>query len=99
MAVFATMKHPLRGLALPKREFMENAKTLWDKLGLPLLRAEPSSYGYEMGHWSDELDAQAAQAERGDWPDRSESYRQRRRRGIAPNTPVDQVDSEDNIRG
>jgi len=87
----ATMKYPLGGLALPKKEFMENAKALWEKIGLPPLHPETPWYGYEMGDWTEELDANAAQATRGDWPQRSESYRQRRRRGIAPNTPVDQA--------
>jgi len=95
LLVDATMKHPLAGLALPKREFMENAKVLWERLGLPKLRPEIPWFGYSMGDWDEHLDANALQATRGDWPARSESYRQRRRRDIAPNTPVRQVESDD----
>ena len=38
MLIDATMKHPMPPLALPKREYMENAKALWERLGLPPLR-------------------------------------------------------------
>ena len=88
LLIDATMKQPMPPVALPKREFMENAKALWEKLGLPPLRPEAPWHGYSLGDWSDEWDAQALQATRGDWPERSDSYRQRRRRNIAPNTPV-----------
>ncbi len=39
MLIDATMKEPMPPLALPKRDYMENAKTLWERLGLPALQA------------------------------------------------------------
>ncbi len=84
----ATMKHDMPPLALPGREFMENAQALWQKLGLPPLRPEAPWHGYSLGEWTDEWAERAAGAARGDWAERSESYRQRRRGDVAPNTPV-----------
>jgi 4-hydroxy-3-polyprenylbenzoate decarboxylase len=81
------MKAAMPPLALPKREYMENAKVLWEKLGLPPLKPETPWFGYSLGDWTDEWDKNALDATRAKWMDRSESYRQRRRRGIIPNTP------------
>jgi UbiD family decarboxylase len=88
MLIDATMKHQLPPIALPKREFMENAKALWERLGLPKLVPQTPWFGYSLGDWNDEWDANAMQATRGEWPARSEIYRQRRRSDVAPNTPV-----------
>jgi 4-hydroxy-3-polyprenylbenzoate decarboxylase len=75
-------------LALPKREYMENAKQLWEKLGLPQLKPEVPWFGYSLGDWTEEWDRNAVDAAAGDWMKRSESYRQHRRRDVAPNTPT-----------
>jgi 4-hydroxy-3-polyprenylbenzoate decarboxylase len=87
MLIDATMKHAMPPLALPKREYMENARALWGRLGLPPLRPQMPWHGYSLGDWNDEWDARAHQAAQSRWMERSESYRQRRRRDIAPNTP------------
>jgi UbiD family decarboxylase len=88
MLIDATMKHPMPPLALPKREYMENAKALWERLGLPPLRPESPWFGYSLGDWNDTWDRNAQEAARGHAMDRGDSYRQRRRKGIAPNTPT-----------
>lgn len=88
MLMDATMKQPMPPLALPKKEFMENAKLLWERLGLPALKPEAPWHGYSLGDWSEEWDRNAMQATRGEWMERDESYRQRRRAGVEPNTPV-----------
>ena len=49
-------------------------------------RPEVPWFGYSLGDWEEEWDKNALQATRGEWMERSESYRQRRRRGVAPNT-------------
>ncbi|HUZ73241.1 MAG TPA: UbiD family decarboxylase [Stellaceae bacterium] len=95
MLIDATMKHAMPPVALPKREFMENAKALWERLGLPALRPEAPWFGYSLGDWTETWDANAMQATRGEWALRSESYRQRRRGDIAPNTPVRAVEDEE----
>jgi 4-hydroxy-3-polyprenylbenzoate decarboxylase len=88
LLIDATMKGAMPPLALPKREYMENARALWEKLGLPPLKPEMPWFGYSLGDWTEEWDDIARAAVRGNWMERSESYRQRRRRGIAPNTPA-----------
>jgi UbiD family decarboxylase len=88
MLIDATMKHPMPPLALPKREYMENAKALWERLGLPPLRPEMPWFGYSLGDWNEDWDRNAKEAARGHGMDRGDSYRQRRRKGIAPNTPT-----------
>ena len=95
LLIDATMKHPMPPLALPKREYMEKAKALWEQLGLPPLKPESPWFGYSLGDWTEEWDRNALTAARGEWMDRSESYRQRRRRGVIPNTPVRAVENED----
>jgi 4-hydroxy-3-polyprenylbenzoate decarboxylase len=86
LLIDATMKHAMPPLALPKREYMEKAKVLWERLGLPALKPEVPWFGYSLGDWDEEWDANARQATLSDWMERSESYRQRRRSGVAPNT-------------
>jgi 4-hydroxy-3-polyprenylbenzoate decarboxylase len=95
MLIDATMKEPMPPLALPKRAYMENAKALWERLGLPALAPQMPWFGYSLGDWTEEWDNNAADATRGEWMNRSESYRQRRRRGIAPNTPSRTVEGND----
>jgi UbiD family decarboxylase len=87
MLIDATMKQAMPPLALPKREYMENARALWERLGLPPLRPQAPWHGYSLGDWNEEWDRAAREAAQGRWTDRSESYRQRRRRDVAPNTP------------
>ena len=82
-------------LALPKKEFMENAKALWERLGLPPLKPEVPWHGYSLGDWTDEWDRNAAAAAQGRWMERDESYRQRRRSGVEPNTPARAVEKRD----
>ena len=86
MLIDATMKHDMPPLALPKREYMEGAKKLWESLGLPPLRPENPWHGYSLGDWNETWDKFAAEATAGDWMTRDEAYRQRSRTGVAPNT-------------
>jgi 4-hydroxy-3-polyprenylbenzoate decarboxylase len=94
MLVDATMKASMPPLALPKREYMENAKALWERLGLPPLRPEAPWFGYSLGDWSQAWDASALEATRGDWMTRSDAYLRRRKTGIPLNTPCRSVDNE-----
>jgi UbiD family decarboxylase len=95
LLIDATMKAVMPPLALPKREYMENARLLWGKLGLPPLNPEAPWFGYSLGDWTDELDANALDAANGNWMHRSESNRQRRRRDVVPNTPTRKADRTD----
>ena len=96
LLIDATLKHPMPPLALPKKEFMENARALWERLGLPALKPETPWHGYSMGDWTEEWDSNAMAATRGEWLARDESYRQRRKSGVVPNTPARIVEDKDN---
>jgi 4-hydroxy-3-polyprenylbenzoate decarboxylase len=75
----ATRKWPYPPVSLPKKEFMEGAINLWQKLGLPKLGklAEPW-YGYNMGYWSKEDEEQAELALEGEHYKTGEVLAQRR---------------------
>jgi 3-polyprenyl-4-hydroxybenzoate decarboxylase len=88
MLVDATAKGDMPPLALPKREFMEDAKDLWERLGLPPLSPETPWHGYSLGDWSDQWDALAARAVAGDYLENGRRTEQMKRRGIKPNTSV-----------
>jgi 4-hydroxy-3-polyprenylbenzoate decarboxylase len=96
MLIDATMKQAMPPLALPKREYMENAKALWERLGLPPLRPETPWFGYSLGDWSETWDERARQAAQSRAMERGESYRQRRRKGVAPNTPTRTIEDTKN---
>ncbi len=85
LLVDATLKGPLPPVALPKREYMERARALWDELGLPALRPEPPWHGYSLGDWSEKWDEDARRAVAGGWREAGERSRQRRRSGVRPN--------------
>ncbi len=61
----AILKEPFPPISLPKREYMEHAKELWEELGLPKLEPEMPWYGYSLGQWDEELDEEAALAVQG----------------------------------
>ena len=88
MLIDATMKYPMPPLALPKKEYMENAKKLWEKLGLPELRPESPWYGYDLGDWSEQWDKNALDATKGLWMERDQDYIDRRSYDAIPNMPV-----------
>jgi len=88
MLIDATMKYPMPPLALPKREYMEHARELWDQLGLPPLAPESPWFGYSLGDWCEEWDHNAQQAAQGRWMERDAQYAARRSTTAQPNSPV-----------
>jgi hypothetical protein len=88
----ATLKEDFPPISLPKREYMENAKKIWEELGLPKLKPESPWFGYSLGEWGQEFDAMAARATAGDYLDNAESLVQRRRSDVGMNTEVRRVD-------
>ena len=63
----ATLKQTFPPISLPKQEYMERARKLWEKLGLPKLEPESPWYGYSLGDWNEELDNEAKLAAAGDF--------------------------------
>ena len=88
----ATLKEDFPPISLPKREFMENARKIWDELGLPELKPETPWYGYSLGEWSDEFDRAAELATAGEYFRTGELIAQRRRSDVAMNTEVRRLD-------
>ena len=75
-------------IALPKREYMENARVIWERLGLPPLRPEPPWHGYSLGHWPEHLERQADLAVKGEYFQTGMRIAQQRRSDVAMNTPI-----------
>jgi len=88
----ATLKGTYAPVALPKREFMENAKAIWERLGLPPLKPESPWHGYDLGHWPAELDRQARLAAASDYFTLGRETSNQRRNDVAMNTPVERDD-------
>jgi 4-hydroxy-3-polyprenylbenzoate decarboxylase len=93
MLIDATLKQAFPPLALPKREFMEHARTLWQELGLPPLAPQPPWHGYTLGDWSEEWETFARRAVAGGWEESGRETYARRRGGLTPETPVREADS------
>ena len=88
LLIDATLKREMPPLALPKREYMERAKELWEELGLPPLHPESPWHGYSLGDWTEEWDRLAERAARGEYLENGKRSAQRRRAGVKPNTHV-----------
>jgi 4-hydroxy-3-polyprenylbenzoate decarboxylase len=89
----ATLKENFPPISLPKREYMERAKAIWEELGLPKLKPEPPWFGYSLGEWSAALDAAAQSATRGDYFETGKLLEKRRRKDVRMNTEARSVDS------
>lgn len=66
MLINATLKEPFPPVSLPKKEYMERARDIWNELGLPRLKPQNPWYGYSLGQWSEELEEEARLAVRGE---------------------------------
>jgi 4-hydroxy-3-polyprenylbenzoate decarboxylase len=75
-------------VALPKREFMEIARAIWERLGLPALVPQPPWHGYDLGHWPEELARQAETAAHSRYFELGRNLANERRSDVAMNTPV-----------
>ncbi|MDP2707492.1 MAG: UbiD family decarboxylase [Burkholderiales bacterium] len=82
----ATMKGDLPPLALPKQEYMERAKAIWERLGLPRLRPQPPWYGYSLGDWLPQWDAAAQRAVDGRYLENGRISEKLQRKGLKPET-------------
>jgi len=65
-------------VSLPRKEFMENAKEIWQELGLPELTPRKPWYGYSLGAWTAEDEQEAEMAMRGEYFVTGENAKNRR---------------------
>jgi hypothetical protein len=93
MLIDATLKHPASPLALPARPYMENARRIWEELGLPRIVPQPPWHGYSLGDWDALWQEFADNAAKGDWARNGEHTFARRRGGLTPETPVRSVET------
>jgi UbiD family decarboxylase len=91
----ATLKEDFPPISLPKREYMERAKVIWEELGLPALKPQTPWFGYPLGEWPDELEQAAQLAVQGDYFKTGEELAKRRRKDVAMNTEVRDLKKKD----
>ena len=92
--VNATLKGTYAPVALPKREFMERAKAIWERLGLPALKPESPWHGYDLGYWPTELEREARMAAASDYFALGRELSNQRRSDVAMNTPVERGEDQ-----
>jgi 4-hydroxy-3-polyprenylbenzoate decarboxylase len=90
----ATLKEAFPPISLPKREYMERAKVIWEELGLPELKPEAPWFGYSLGEWPDEMEEAAQRAVRGDYFATGAMLEKRRRKDVRMNTEVRNVEEK-----
>jgi UbiD family decarboxylase len=84
----ATLKGTFAPVALPRREYMERAKAIWERLGLPPLKPQAPWHGYDLGYWPEDLERQARMATESDYFALGTEVANERRGDVAMNTPV-----------
>jgi len=92
MLIDATQKSADPPLSLPKREFMERARRIWEELKLPPITARQPWHGYSLGDWDAVWDTFAEHAVAGQWEQTGRESLARRRAGLTPETPVKSVE-------
>ncbi len=89
----ATLKGDMPPLALPRKEFMDRALTLWRELNLPPITPQAPWHGYSLGDWDEHYDIYARRAVEGRWAESGSETIKRRRGGLAPETPARSVET------
>ncbi|MDB5762531.1 MAG: ubiD 1 [Herminiimonas sp.] len=95
LLVDATLKDDFPPIALPKKEYMENAKAIWEELGLPKLKPEAPWHGYSLGDWSPRNEEMAQRAVRSDYFITGEEIAKQRRNDVAMNTEIQHIFNPD----
>ena len=78
LLINAILREPFPPVSLPKREYMERAKAIWQELGLPSLSPKAPWYGYSLGDWDEELEEEARLAVQGEYLRSGEKLKARR---------------------
>jgi 4-hydroxy-3-polyprenylbenzoate decarboxylase len=67
LLINAVRHWPYTPVSLPRKNFMENAKAIWEELGLPQLKPRSPWHGYTLGAWSKQDEEEADLAVKGDY--------------------------------
>jgi UbiD family decarboxylase len=78
LLIDATLKWTYPPVALPKKEFMERAREIWEEEGLPKLSPRAPWYGVSLGRWPEEYEEEAELAIRGEHYKTGEKLAKRR---------------------
>lgn len=62
----ATRKWDYPPTSLPRKDFMERARKIWEEEGLPALTPKVPWYGYSLGHWTEQDEEEAECALKGE---------------------------------
>ena len=76
----ATRKWPYTPTSLPKKEYMERGRVLWEELGLPQLKPMEPWYGVSWGEWPEKYQRHAEMAERGEFDKIAAEYLQEKKK-------------------
>ena len=78
LLINAILKEPFPPISLPKREYMERARQIWNELEFPTLRPESPWFGYSLGQWEDEWEEEAQMAVQGRYLETGDKLAKRR---------------------
>lgn len=81
LLINATRKWAYPPTSLPKKEFMDRAKEIWEEIGLPRLIPKSPWFGYELGLWSPEAQEEAKLALNGEYYKTGEKIAKNRVKG------------------
>jgi len=79
MLINAMRKWDYTPVSLPAKQYMENAKAIWEELGLPKLKPRVPWFGYELGAWTDRDREEATWAVQGEYYRTGERAKRERR--------------------
>lgn len=74
LLIDATRKWDFTPVSLPEKKYMENARAIWEELGLPEIKPRPPWHGYELGYWFDDNREEAELAVKGEWKKTMEKH-------------------------
>jgi UbiD family decarboxylase len=86
LLIDATTKDVLPPFALPKREYMEGARKIWEEIGLPKLRPQAPWFGAPVGDWLAEWDEGGRRAATGSYLENGRISEKAQRKGLRPET-------------
>jgi UbiD family decarboxylase len=86
LLIDATMKEELPPLALPREEYMERARKVWEALGLPKLRPQSPWFSAPAGDWLPQWEEAAKRAAAGRYLENGRASEKLRRKGLKPET-------------
>ena len=67
LLINAVRPWPYTPVSLPRKEFMERSKQIWEELELPPLKPRMPWYGYSLGDWATEDEEEAELAVKGEY--------------------------------